>query len=155
MLTLKEQMDVARETYSWMTPHQLTVYESGPIANCTDDEAMGWREYVKSKAPEIKWLDPMVRDCRHVQHLSQEQTNWIVTGDKADIDASDALLVYAPFPSCGTSMEVMYAYGRKPIITVVPPGAFLSPWLDYHSTSIYDDLNIAISWFKNWAECYG
>jgi hypothetical protein len=55
--------------------------------------------------------------------------------DKADIEASDAVLVNAARPTWGTAMEVKHAHdhGKRVIaFGAVNP----SPWLLYHATRV-------------------
>src|ERR1700680_3795941 len=70
-------------------------------------------------------IDPMRRDMRHLESSmsSFEEQKKIVSLDKADIIKSDAMIVWTglPFPSAGTSMEIIYAFERgKYVITVNP-----------------------------------
>jgi nucleoside 2-deoxyribosyltransferase len=120
----------------------MKIYLAGPIAGCTDEECKGWRDVVKSRLSDT--LDPMRRDYRGRE---DDCSCEIVEGDKADINQSDALLVNFPHPSTGTCMEIMYAYmNKKIIVTVVPEGSKLSPWLTYHSTKIFISFNEAINY---------
>lgn len=112
----------------------MRVYLGGPINGCTDDEANGWRDQVKDvlNAAGHQWLDPMDRDYRG-REMEPGIAAEIVEGDKADIDACDALLMNCPKPSVGTSMEVYYGYAtHKRVFCVVPAGHVPSPWLMYH-----------------------
>jgi hypothetical protein len=114
----------------------MKVYLGGPINGCTDDEANGWRTEAKRAIESLghTWLDPMARDYR-----GREQepgiNKLIVEGDKKDIAACQVLLMNAPKPSAGTSMEILEGWNtRKVVITVVPVGDKPSPWITYHST---------------------
>lgn len=109
------------------------VYLAGPINGCTDTEALDWRENITGRLERLGHtvLSPMARDYR-----GRENTNVsvIVSGDKSDIDSSEIIIAYCPEPSVGTSMEVLYAWERgRRIIVVLPPGAPVSPWLEYHA----------------------
>lgn len=144
----------------------IKIYASGPIAGCDDASCKDWREYLKEKYcisrqnPEgkvlyskryIQIIDPMRRDYRHLSRDMKmstfEDQKKIVTLDKADIRRSDAMIVWTgkPFPSVGTSMEVMYAFDQGVYtITVNPNNDVLSPWLYYHSHKIVLTLDDAI-----------
>lgn len=110
-----------------------TLYLCGPINGCTDEQASGWREYVKSIWPE-ETLDPMRRDYRGKEATAYRD---IVELDKIDIQRCDALLVSYDKPSVGTSMEVLFAWQiGKPIVVVSNPDTIISPWLRYHAHRI-------------------
>lgn len=118
----------------------IKVYLCGPINGCTDFEAKGWREYVKSVLPNT--LDPMRRDYRGRE---DECVNEIVELDKIDVMKSDVLLVNYDKPSVGASMEVLYAFERgKVVVVVCRDGASISPWLRYHSHAIFHSFVAAI-----------
>jgi nucleoside 2-deoxyribosyltransferase len=130
-----------------------TVYLCGAINGRPDSECKDWREYVKRRYAGAA-IDPMSRDYRGRE---DECVSEIVDLDKADIDACGALLVYYDKPSVGTSMEILYAFERgKPVILVDASAAeltpqfasvkrSLSPWLKYHSHSIYQSIDAAIA----------
>lgn len=70
----------------------------------------------------------------------------IVENDKLDIQASDALLVLYDKPSVGTSMEVFYAHSLgKTIVLVDKSDKPLSPWMLYHCTRVYRNLDAALN----------
>lgn len=112
----------------------MRVYLAGPINGCDDAEANDWRRIVKEvlKARRVDWLDPMDRDERGKE---ADQFAEIVEGDKADIDACDAVFAFCWQPSVGTSMEILYAHNQgKPVTAVIPVGKAVSPWIRYHAT---------------------
>ncbi len=70
----------------------------------------------------------------------------MVENDKADIDASDVVLVSFVKPSLGTSMEVLYAWERgKKVILVAPQRMVISPWLVYHSHHVFYTVEDAVA----------
>lgn len=124
----------------------MKVYLCGGINGLTDDEAMGWREYVKTQLPEAEHIDPMRRDYRGRE---DESVNDIVNGDEADILESDVVLANCGRPSWGTAMEIHFAHTQCiDVIAVVPEGQPISPWLRYHATIIARSLDEAISALK-------
>jgi nucleoside 2-deoxyribosyltransferase len=131
---------------------KICIYLSGPIASCSDDQCMNWREYLKDKyGDEFDFIDPMRRDYRHLSRDMNMSTfkdqKKIVTKDKADICRSDAVIVWTgdPFPSVGTCQENIYAFERgKYVVTVNIKQVVLSPWLYYHSHTIVLTLDEAI-----------
>lgn len=137
------------------------LYLAGPIANCTDEECMGWRREVTKAWREMldaepmgafvgdRLLDPMRRDYRgSVGKIYHE----IVDLDKRDIRNCDVMLVNHFKPSIGTAMEMLYAWENEKMIILVNktdwPDEQLSPWLLYHSTKIFPDFKSALEWIK-------
>jgi hypothetical protein len=121
------------------------IYLCGPINGCTDEECKDWREFVKTR-----WdggtIDPMRRDYRGREDAS---VNEIVEFDKIDVMNSDALLVNYDKPSVGTSMEVLYAFERGKLVVVVAAStAKISPWLRYHSHTIVNSFDAALTYIR-------
>ena len=117
------------------------VYLCGPINGRTDAECTSWRDEARRL-----WanpvLDPMARDYRGRE---AENVRAIVEGDKADIDACDAVIVYFDRPSVGTAMEVLYARERgKRVVVVNASRGPLSPWLSYHSDLVVPTVREAV-----------
>jgi hypothetical protein len=76
-----------------------------------------------------------------------EAVKEIIEMDKIDIAQSDALLVYFDQPSVGTAMEVLWAFERGKLIAVINASSKpLSPWLIYHSHSVFTDIHSACNW---------
>ncbi len=117
----------------------MKTYLCGPINGCTDEECNDWRTLAKQHLADT--LDPMRRDYRGREDQCVEE---IVTGDKADIDTCDALLVCYDKPSVGTSMEILYAWQKQKLIVIVAgEDARISPWLRYHATRIVNSFEEA------------
>jgi nucleoside 2-deoxyribosyltransferase len=113
----------------------MKVYLGGPINGCTDEEANGWRDDVKSllDTAGIEYLDPMRRDYRG-RELEEGIAEKIVFGDKDDICECSVLLMNCPKPSYGTAMEILYGYQRGArVIAVLPEGSTPSPWVLFHA----------------------
>ena len=106
------------------------VYLAGGINGLSDAACNDWRIQAKGLLSNFETLDPMARDYR-----GKEDSNFtdIVEGDLADIRQSAALLVNGTRPSWGTAMEIVYAFGKVPVIAFVPAGTPVSPWLRYHA----------------------
>lgn len=112
----------------------VPVYLCGPINGCSDDEAINWREYVKSKIGAENCIDPMRRDYRGRE---DECLDEIVELDKKDILNSKIVLANCWKPSPGTSMEILYSYDHYiPVISIVKSDEKVSPWIKYHSTVV-------------------
>lgn len=123
----------------------MITYLCGPINGCTDTEANDWRSYAKANLT-TDTLDPMRRDYRGREDESVAE---IVELDKKDVEDADFILVNAPRPSVGTSMEVLYAWQlKKPVVSVVPHDTPVSPWMRYHSTVITNSLREAVAWIN-------
>lgn len=117
----------------------MRVYLGGPINGCTDEEANGWRDDVKTGLDEreIDYLDPMDRDYRG-REMEPGIAAEIVEGDKEDIAQCDVLLMNSPKPSKGTAMEILFGWLlHKRVIVVLPEGTVPSPWEVYHATEIH------------------
>lgn len=128
---------------------EAVIYLCGPINGCTDAEANDWRSLVKSLLPEYECLDPMRRDYRGREHEDGIAAE-IVNGDTQDVKACDVLLAFCPKPSVGTSMEILfgnYILG-KAVLTIVPEGAPLSPWLKHFSKVITKTEREACDWIR-------
>jgi nucleoside 2-deoxyribosyltransferase len=130
-----------------MSTRNRRVYLCGPINGCSDSEAMSWREWFKSRCL-FEFVDPMSRDYRGSELLLYRE---IVDLDKMDIKKCDAVVVMFEKPSVGTSMEILYAWSNSiPVIVIDVSGKPLSPWLVYHSTSIVESKEGAVSKLIEW-----
>ena len=96
------------------------VYLFGPINGRSDADCNDWRSKAKSLLEDLQTLDPMRHDYRGDEEARYLE---IIENDKADIDASDALLVYFDKPSFGTAMEIYYAADQgKRVVAVNASG---------------------------------
>ncbi len=113
----------------------LRIYLAGPVFN-TSDEDQKWRQYFKKEilAKGFEVIDPL--ELRDYRGLEEEKMVEIVEKDLKDLKKSDILLIYAPKPSWGTAMEIVYAYLQSKQIITVAPEKEISPWLKYHSDLI-------------------
>lgn len=127
-----------------------TIYLCGPIAGCTDGEAMDWRERIKALLPECEFLDPMRRDYRRKDTTDPTLAREIVENDLHDIRCSDVVLAFHPRPSTGTDMEIMYASHLHiaEVVVIVPDGAPLSPWIVHHAKAVVKTEIEAVSWLR-------
>lgn len=115
-----------------------TVYLCGPINGRSDSDCNEWRIKAKSLLPDLRLLDPMRHDYRGNEDARYLE---IIKNDKADIDASDALLVYFDKPSFGTAMEIYYAADQRKRVVAVNAGAEpTSPWVTGHAYSVFKSL---------------
>ena len=121
----------------------MKVYLGGAINGCTDSECNDWRERAIERLGSIETINPMVRDYRGVEQVKFKE---IVEFDKQDIDKSDILLISYLKPSVGTSMEILYGWERKKTIYLFTDQENLSPWLLYHTTRIFENLEDAIGY---------
>ena len=122
----------------------MKVYLSGPLLGCSATECMEWRGYVKRKLSDsdIEFLDPTSREYNW---KDPNVGKMVVEADKKDISECHLVLVNYTKPSVGTSMEQLYAYDLEiPIVTIIPKGLEVSPWLTYHTTRIVHYLDDAI-----------
>jgi nucleoside 2-deoxyribosyltransferase len=125
----------------------VKVYLAGPIAGCRDREVYEWRDRATGwlNRHGIETLDPSKRDYRNTP-ITPEAAAQIVTADLRDIDQCDVLYAHPWKPSHGTSMEILYAYGRNiPVVAAVPSLAQVSPWIRYHVQDLYLDQCAALN----------
>lgn len=82
-------------------------------------------------AGQFNFLDPMRNDYRGKK---LESVQLIIDGDRADVEASDIVLVSAVKPSWGTAMELFYAASLGKTTVVVCADDKPSPWLIGHAS---------------------
>lgn len=136
---------------------QRTVYLSGPIDHCTDEEIYGWRKQSKIWLTPHFTIDPSRRAYPSGEADISDKD--LVEWDKVDISNSDAMLVHFVPPAAGsfmtgTTMEIIYAHSmNKLVVTVVNPGFRPSPWIRYHSNYLTDSLKDGIDFLRKfWDE---
>lgn len=133
---------------------KVVAYLAGPIKGCTDEEAHGWRDYIKERMKDdhIEFRNPMLRDYRGYTEFTYEELVDIVEGDKDDIYQSDIVLVHLDRISTGTIMEIMFSamIGRYIIIVDRTEKDTLSPWILYHANVIVKNIDDAISEVRNY-----
>ncbi|MGZ4849815.1 MAG: nucleoside 2-deoxyribosyltransferase [Candidatus Bathyarchaeia archaeon] len=130
-----------------------SVYLAGPIDNCTHEEMWVWRDRAEALLHPMHCFSPCKRtftDNNPVSFRSKE----VVTLDKAEIAASDCLLVYYNEPLAGsrmtgTTMEIIYAFERGKLVVVVTDIERVSSWVDYHSHRIFKTLEEGTTFIKD------
>ena len=126
-----------------------TVYLSGPIMDCLEDESKTWRQRAKERlAGRFFLLDPLRRNFRDHEI---DSANEIVEFDLQDVRDADILLVNYAKPSIGTSMEVFYAaHDQGKFIIAFSPFEFkdMSPWMVRFCTKILPDLDTALDYVE-------
>lgn len=118
----------------------MTIYLAGPIHDCSDAEAMSWRDEAREHLQEhYEIRDPMRRDYRE----GKSDLSMVVSQDLDDILQSDIVLAYAWKASVGTSMEVWEASQHlgKTVIVVAPDECSL--WLRYCADHLVHSLQDA------------
>lgn len=137
----------------------LNVYLCGPINACTDEECNSWRDLATKlltpqptepgakmfEVPNYNMVNPMRRDYRGIEG---DHTAEIVDLDLVDVRNSHIVIACCPKPSAGTSMEMYEAhrYQGIPVVTVIPEGESVSPWVRRHSTKIVKTVAEACQW---------
>ena len=132
----------------------MRVYLCGAMAGCDDEKAGACRaQAVKVLGSQgITTLNPMDRDYRYTKYGDDPESVLpeLVEEDKIDIEMSDVLLVnyehlgVGENTGAGTNMEIILGWQKqKRVITVVPEGRQLSPWVVYHSHKIYHTMDEA------------
>ena len=115
-----------------------TVYLAGPIDGCTHEEMTEWREEAKEYLFPIHCFNPCNRHFDMSRGNNDSISKQVVTLDKAEIAASDALLVWYNQPAAGskmtgTTMEIIYAFERGKLVVLVSHEPIISSWIDYHT----------------------
>ena len=137
-----------------MTLQYRAIYLAGPIDNCTDAEMNDWRTEAIGLLDPIKCFNPCNRHFDMTHGNNAETSKQVVTLDKAEIAASDGLLVYYNPPAAGsrmtgTTMEIIHAFERGKLVVVVTDLQIVSSWVDYHSHKIFRDLEPACKFIKD------
>jgi len=139
-----------------MGDYEPPVYMAGPIQH-SHSHGKGWRERCKKRDDNINYVDPLEK----YDTMAEAEDEWteedIVEDDLKMIDGCAALLVHwEEVPTCGTPMEVRYAYERDTFIVVqtTVPEHRLSPWLTYHAdvlTETFDEAADTLT-YAFWAD---
>lgn len=120
-----------------------TIYLAGPLLSLTQEEANKWRAYVIDKlVNRYNFINP----ARRIFEYSNFK--YIVESDKEDLDNSDIILINHLFASDGTAMEQLYSWQQGKEILVVVNGSH-SPWIKYHSSHIFGDIDSCICYLEN------
>jgi len=113
------------------------IYLSGPMEFCDDEQCYGWRKRISNLIGSKYVIIPTALKC--ISKPSEIDRIKLVEQDLNDIRNSVGILCNFWKIGVGTSMELVYAsQWGKPVVTVVPQQAFVSPWLSYHSTLIVE-----------------
>lgn len=124
-----------------------SVYLAGPIDNCDHDEIWDWRNKATQLLAPMRCYNPAKRQFNYAGPVSS-YCKEVVMLDKAEIEASNALLVHFIPPArggrmTGTTMEVIHGYAQGKLVVTVCEDAKPSPWLDYHSHKMFHHLEDA------------
>jgi nucleoside 2-deoxyribosyltransferase len=119
-----------------------TIYCSGPMQTVPHEEMCGWRQELISKYSEFDWLDP-------TRHAMQGNPT-VIERDKRDIAYCDAVLAHVPKFSCGTLMEIFFAFSvcGKPVVVVTPHEFHQDVWLKFHCHYLIDNFDDAMDFLK-------
>jgi nucleoside 2-deoxyribosyltransferase len=131
----------------------LKIYLAGPILGLLDDEIHGWREHVKTELKDcnIMFLDPTLRTYNFDDDNAGKR---LVESDKADVDECTLVIANCTIPSVGTSMEILYAWENyKPVLLVVPD-IDVSPWLTYHVSAVFKNVDEVINTIRNFSKVW-
>jgi hypothetical protein len=137
-----------------MKGRRLTVYLSGPMDGCTDEEMFGWRHKVRSDlGAYYEFIDPTRRDYRKDKTRDDRKlADRVTTKDKIDLLNSDIVLCNISTDvwkgGMGTPQEMMYAFMHSRHVVVVSDRKLNSYWTISHSHSILKSLDDAIEYLK-------
>lgn len=95
-----------------------------------------WRDIIKQHLSSYKFIEPI---------FSKNPSVDVVEEDKKNIRDSDILLAYIIKKTCGTSMEILYAYEQGKDVYVIDRDGIVKndPWIIGHTHDI----------FKNFVDC--
>lgn len=130
------------------------IYLAGPIDNCTHEEMWEWRDKAKNLLHPIHCFNPCNRHFDMTGGNTDSISKQVVTLDKAEIAASDGLLVWYNPPKAnsrmtGTTMEIIHAFERGKLVVVVSKLEYVSSWVDYHSHVRFTELEPACEFIRN------
>lgn len=146
---------------------KTTIYLGGTFSNQEIGKLIDRRKDIKNNiffscGSDIKILDPL-RDkfiCNSSKLTDKMEKNYeenftcneIVHRDIRDINNSDILLMDLIEPSIGSSMEIMYAsfYNKIIIVVTTNPLIRLHPWINSLSTKIFENMDDAIDYIRNY-----
>jgi nucleoside 2-deoxyribosyltransferase len=112
--------------------YQPRVYLAGPIQH-SHSRGKGWRERIKQRES-FTWVDPLAKYDSMAEADDEWSDERIVEEDLRLIDGCRALLVHwEEVPTCGTPMEIRYAYANDIFTVVQHTLDDPSPWLTYHA----------------------
>lgn len=136
-----------------MSLERRSVYLAGPIDGCTYAEKWEWRWQATELLKPMHSFSPTKRSFVTDAPLSTYAKE-VVTLDKAEIAASDALLVYYNEPAAGsrmtgTTMEIIYAFERGKLVIVVTQEPRISTWIDYHAHRTFKTLEEGAGFIKD------
>jgi nucleoside 2-deoxyribosyltransferase len=124
--------------------YQPRVYLAGPIQH-SHSRGKGWRERIKQRES-FTWVDPLAKYDSMADADDEWSDERIVEEDLRLIDGCRALLVHwEEVPTCGTPMEMRYAYERDipTLVQTTVPDHRLSPWLTHHAMDVVEDFDTA------------
>lgn len=126
---------------------KISIYLSGPIDNCDDEDIRSWRIQCKQCYPQYIFGDPLSHEVDYLRgKLTMDQ---VIDQEKEDILHSDYVLCYPWKASSGTAMEVMFAYMNNiPVLTISKKGQYLSEWIRHHSTKVFDNPQEAFTYIS-------
>lgn len=130
------------------------IYLAGPIENCTEEEMNEWRNDATEMLNPIKCFNPCKRHFSFAGKNLAEVSKEVVALDKAEIAASDGLLVWYNPPAkgskmTGTTMEIIHAFERGKLVVVVSDSIEISAWVHYHCHRVFPNLKMATEFIKD------
>jgi nucleoside 2-deoxyribosyltransferase len=137
------------------------VYLAGPVQHVADG-GHGWRDRLERVYGDgYEFINPLAKYDVPTGDLAITSTvtdasdevsvGEIVTADKGMIDRADAVLVrwIDSVATAGTPMEILYAYDRNtPVVVWDEADDRLSPWVEYHATTVQDSAENALAWVR-------
>jgi len=120
---------------------KFKIYLASPIFNIEEEESNKWKKIVKLK---LKNNFIIIDPIEHFDYKKNKDEQYLIHCDKLNIQRSDIILANCWQPSFGTAMEILYAWERKKLVFIIFPHDNIHPWIKYHSTKIFKNVDDAI-----------
>jgi len=120
---------------------KFKIYLASPIFNIEEEESNKWKKIVKLK---LKNNFIIIDPIEHFDYKKNKDEQYLIHCDKLNIQRSDIILANCWQPSFGTPMEILYAWERKKPVFIIFPHDNIHPWIKYHSTKIFKNVDDAI-----------
>jgi nucleoside 2-deoxyribosyltransferase len=134
--------------------NRRSIYLAGPIDGCTHAEMWDWRLDASAMLAPMHCFNPCKRTFDVTGGSDALMSKEVVTLDKAEIAASDGVLVWYNQPAggsmmTGTTMEILYAFERGKLVVLVTDRPGVSPWIDYHTHARFSALGPACKFIQH------
>ena len=102
-----------------------------------------WRDKIKKKLKSHTFFDP-----DYFENTHSDAT--IVNYDKSMIQSSDIVIANITRLSCGTSMEILFAFERNIPVFLTGDEKLIGPWHRHHISAYCKDLDEIVARVKSY-----